>query len=107
MHASGDYLGEVDDRFVAFQRRQLGYAEKALAVQQQREARWEQASPLEREIIAIEDRYRKQYENAVNALDRRDGSRAGKQRFREDVERLRQHYLELRQKEIEALRQRG
>jgi len=107
VHATGNYLGEIDDRFLAFQRRQLGYTEKALTIQEEKEARYRQASPLEREIIAIEERYHKQYEKAVNALDRRDGSRAGKQRFREEVKRLRLHYIELREREIDALRGRG
>jgi hypothetical protein len=107
VHASGNYLGEIDERFLAFQRRQLGYTEKALIVQLEKQRRYEQASPLEREIIAIEERYHKQYERAVNALDRRDGSRAGKQRFREEVERLRKHYMELREREIDTLRGRG
>jgi len=103
VHATGNYLGEIDERFVAFQRRQLGYTEKVLAIQVEKERRYEQASPQEREIIAIEERYRKKYERAVNALDRS----GGKARFREEVERLRQHYLELREGEVEALKSRG
>jgi hypothetical protein len=59
------------------------------------------------EIIAIEDEYRRQYEKAVNALDRGDGTRAGKARFREEVQRLRHYYIELREKEIAALKERG
>ncbi len=107
VHASGDYLGEIDDRFVEFHRRQLGYAEKALAIQEEKAARWEAATPQEREVIAIEERYRKAYERAVNALERRDGSREGQRRFREEVERLRLHYIELREKEIAALKEAG
>jgi hypothetical protein len=107
VHASGDYLGEIDARFVAFQKRQLGYTEKALVIQVEREERLANASPAELEIIAIEDEYRRQYEKAVNALDRGDGTRAGKARFREEVQRLRQHYMELREKEIAALKERG
>jgi TPR repeat protein len=107
VHASGDYLGEIDARFVAFQKRQLGYTEKALVIQIEREERLANASPAELEIIAIEDEYRRHYEKAVNALDRGDGTRAGKARFRGEVQRLRHYYIELREKEIAALKERG
>ncbi|WP_432822638.1 tetratricopeptide repeat protein [Trichloromonas sp.] len=104
VHAGGRYLGEIDERFLAFQQRQLDYAERALAAQLLREERIANASPIELQIIAIEDRHRKEYERAVNALDRRDGSREGMARFRAEVERLRQHSLELREQEIQKLK---
>ena len=103
-YEAGNYLGEIDERFIAFQERQLGYTERVLATQLEREERIAKASPLELQIIAIEDRYRKEYEQAVNALDRHDGSRQGKDRFRVEVERLRLHYQALREGEITALK---
>ena len=104
VYEADDYLGEIDERFIGFQQRQLGYTERALVTQLEREKRIAKASPLELQIIAIEDLYRKQYELAVNALDRRDGSREGKDNFRAEVNRLRLHYLNLREQEIEALK---
>jgi hypothetical protein len=104
VYESADYLGEINERFIAFQQRQLGYTEKALATQIAREERIAGASPLELKIIAIEDRYRKQYEGAVNALDRSVAGREGKALFRKEVERLRLHYQVLREQEIEALK---
>ena len=104
VYEAGNYLGEIDERFIPFQERQLGYTERVLATQLEREERIAKASPLELQIIAIEDRYRKEYEQAVNALDRHDGSRQGKDRFRVEVERLRLHYQALREGEITALK---
>jgi TPR repeat protein len=104
VYASGDYLGEIDERFIPFNQRQLGYVEKGLVTQVAREERVAKASPFELQIIAIEDRYHKQYEQAVNALDRSDGSPEGKARFRAEVNRLRLHYQALRDQEIEALK---
>ena len=104
VYQTGDYLGEIDERFIAFQQRQLGYTERALVTQLKREERIAKASPLELQIIAIEDRYRKEYERAVNALDRGDGSSEGRARFRAEVDRLRLHYQALREEEITALK---
>ncbi len=103
-YQSGQYLGEVDERFIAFQRRRLEYVSKALSLSEDRARRYEQATPLERRIMAIEDRYRLEYRNAVNALDRRDGSQEGMKRFQAEVERLRQLYARQRELEVEKVK---
>ena len=100
VYASGKYLGELDERFIDFQKRQLGYTARALIIQEEKELRYEQASPEEREIIAIEEHYHKLYEKAVNKLDRSDGSSAGQEKFRADVQRLLHKYQVLRDQEI-------
>ncbi len=97
---SGQYLGEVDDRFISFQRRRLEYVSKARQYQEDRSRRYEQATALERQIMEIEDRYRLEYQKAVNGLRRRDGSRAGKKQYRARVEQLRQKYIRQRELEI-------
>jgi len=104
VYASGNYLGEVDDRFIDFHKRRLAYVTEAGKSREERARRYEQASPLERRIMEVEDRYRAEYERAVNGLHRRDGSPEGKARFRAEVERLRLRYNELRNAEIEKLR---
>jgi hypothetical protein len=104
VYEGGNYLGEIDERFVAFQQRQLGYTERALVTQLEREERIANASPLELQVIAIEDCYRKEYERAVNALDRRDGSKEGKARFRVEVDRLSLHYKALREQAVDQLK---
>ena len=103
VYASGQYDGEIDDRFIDFQKRQLGYATRALEVQEEKTRRFQQASPLERRVIEITENYRKQYEQAVNALDRRDGSVGGAKALRAEMQRLRQTYIDLREQEIEKL----
>ena len=102
----GRYLGEIDERFISFQKRQLGYTEQALGVQMVREERIAKASPRELQIIAIANRYREEYERPVNAIDRREGGPAGKARFRAEVERLGLKSLAARDKEIAALKKR-
>jgi TPR repeat protein len=104
VHKDGKFLGEIDDRFIGFQQRQLGYTERALVTQLEREERIANASPLELQVIAIEDCYRKEYERAVNALDRRDGSKEGKARFRVEVDRLSSHYKTLREQEVDQFK---
>lgn len=104
IYASGRYLGDVDDRFINFQRRRLAIVNKAGNAQEERTRKFEQASPLERRVMEIEDSYHKEYERAVNNLDRRDGSPAGKALFRAEVERLRLKYAEQRDAEIEKIR---
>jgi TPR repeat protein len=89
-YESGQYIGDIDDHFITFQRRRLEYVGKALQYQEDRSRRYEQASALERQIMEIEDRYRLKYQKAVNGLNRRDGSQEGKKQYRAQVEQLRQ-----------------
>ena len=102
---SGQYLGEIDDRFIPFNRQQLKYSTKMLKVQIEKERRYAQASPLERKIIAVEEQYNLQYQNAVNSLDRRDGSPEGVKRTRAEIDRLRSNYNRQRDEEIARIRQ--
>ena len=106
-YQSGQYLGEVDDRFITFQRRRLEYVSKALQYQEDRSRRYEQATDLERQIMEIEDRYRLEYEKSINGLNRQDGSREGKKQFRAQVERLRQKYTRQRELEIENIKRKA
>ena len=103
-YQSGQYLGEVDDRFITFQRRRLEYMNKARQYQEDRSRRYEHAAALERQIMEIEDRYRLRYQQAVNGLNRQDGSREGQKQFRAQVERLRQKYIRQRELEIEKIK---
>ena len=103
-HKSGQYIGEVDDRFITFQRSRLEYMNKARQYQEDRSRRYEQATALERQIMEIEDRYRLEYQKAVNGLNRQDGSLEGKKQFRAQVERLRQKYIRQRELEIEKIK---
>jgi TPR repeat protein len=102
---SGLYLGEIDDRFIPFNRQQLKYSKKMLKVQIEKEHRYAQASPLERKIIAVEEQYNLQYQNAVNSLDRRDSSPEGVKRTRAEIDRLRLQYNRQRDEEIARIRQ--
>jgi TPR repeat protein len=106
-YASGQYLGEVDDRFIAFQRRRLEYMGKALQYQEDRSRRYEQASALERQIMEIEDRYRLKYQKAVNGLKRRGGSQEDKKQYRAQAEQLRQKYTRERELEIEKIKRKA
>ena len=103
-YESGQYQGQVDDRFIAFQRSRLGYMNKARQYQEDRSRRYEQATTLERQIMEIEDRYRLEYQKAVNGLNRQDGGQEGKKQFRAQVERLRQKYIRQRELEIEKVK---
>jgi TPR repeat protein len=103
-YESGKYIGEVDDRFITFQRRRLEIASKVLRFKEDRARRYEQATALERQIMEIEDRYRLDYQKAVNGLRRRDGIRAGQKQYRARVEQLRQNYTRQREKEIEKIK---
>jgi TPR repeat protein len=107
VYEGGKFLGEIDERFIAFQERQLGYTERALVTQIEREKRAANASPLELEVIAIEDCYRKEYERVVNSLDRRDGSKEGMARTRAEIDRLRLHYKGLREQEVDRFKARA
>jgi len=97
-------MGEIDERFIPFQRRRLVYVSEALKRENEKARRYEAATPLQRKIIEVEDRYRQQYQDAVNALPRGDGTREGKQRFRDDVNKLRTLYNRLRDTEIARLK---
>jgi TPR repeat protein len=101
---SGQYLGDVDDRFIDFQRSRLKVVKKAIQAKEERDKRWAQADALGRQIMQVEERYRLEYQKAVNSLDRRDGGREGQQRYRERVEQLRQEYILQRESEIEQLK---
>ena len=103
-YESGNYQGEINDRFMPFNRSRLVYAQKALQVENERKRRYEEASPFERRIIAVEDAYRREYESAVNALDRRDGSPEGREKTRLEIQRLRAEYERRRDEEIARLR---
>lgn len=107
LHAyeKGSYLGEIDERFIPFQRRQLKYTTRALETEIEKARRYEEASSDERQIIEIEERYRLEYQKAVNALDRRDGSPAGQERIRAEIERLREKYNRLREEEITRIKE--
>ena len=106
-YESGQYLGEVDDQFIAFQRRRHEIMSKALKYQEERSRRYEQASDLERQIMEIEDRYRLKYQKAVNSLKRRGGSPEEKQQYRAQVEQLRQKYRRQRELEIEKIKRKA
>jgi TPR repeat protein len=101
---SGQFLGEVDERFINFQRRRLEYVTRMQQNKEDRARRYEQATDLERQIMDIEDRYRLAYQKAVNRLDRGDGTRQGKEQYRARREQLRQQYVRQRELEIEKIR---
>ncbi len=100
----GNYTGEIDERFIPFNRQRLVYVSKALESEIEKARRYEAATPLERQIIEVEDRYRQQYQDAVNALPRDDGTRDGKLKFRADVHQLLKQYNQLRDAEIARLK---
>jgi TPR repeat protein len=106
-YESGQYLGDIDDRFILFQRSRLEYMNKARQYQEDRTRRYEQATALERQIMEIEDRYRLKYQKAVNGLNQKNGSREGKKQFRAQVERLRQEYIRQRELEIEKIKRKA
>jgi len=103
-YESGQYLGDVDDQFINFQRSRLKYMNKARQYQEDRSRRYEQATALERQIMEIEDRYRLKYQKAVNGLNRTDGSREGQKQYRAQVERLRQKYIRQQELEVEKIK---
>ena len=104
-YESGNYLGDINARFMPFNRSRLVYARKALHNENERKRRYEEASLLERRIIAVKDAYRREYESAFNALDRRDGSPAGKERTRLEIQRLRAEYACRRDAEIARIKE--
>jgi len=101
---SGQYLSEVNERFITFQRRRLEIVTKVWKAKEDRARRYEQATALERQIMEIEDRYRLEYQKAVNRLNRGDGSREGQKQFRARVEKVRQNYIRQRELEIERIK---
>jgi len=103
-YSSGQYLGEVDEGFITFQRRRLEIVTKVRQAKEDRAHRYKQATALERQIMEIEDRYRLEYQRAVNGLNRQDGSREGQKQFRARVEHLRQKYIRQRELEIERIK---
>jgi TPR repeat protein len=104
IYDSGQYIGDVDDKFINSQRRRLEYVSKARQHQEDIVRRYEQATALERQIMDIEDRYRMEYQKAVNRLKRGDGSREGQKQFRARVEQLHQKYARQRELEIEKIK---
>ncbi len=77
---------------------------KARQHQEDRARRYEQADALERQIMDIEDRYRMEYQKAVNRLNRGDGSPEGRKQFRARVEQLRRQYTRQQELEIEKIK---
>ena len=57
--------------------------------------------------MEIEDRYRLEYQKAVNGLKRRGGSQEDKKQYRAQVERLRQEYSRQRELEIEKIKRKA
>ena len=102
-YESGQYLGEVDEQFIKFQRRRLEYVTRARQYKEDRARRYEQATELERQIMDIEDRYRLKYEKAVNGLNRGDGSPESQKQYRARVEQMRRKYVREREREIEKI----
>ncbi len=102
-YESGQYLSDVDEQFIKFNRRRLEYVTKARQYTEERARRYEQATDLERRIMDIEDRYRRQYERAVNGLKRGDGSPESQRQYRARVEQLRRKYVRERELEIEKI----
>ena len=103
-HAAKDYQGEITSQFIPFNRQRLQYVYRALEIEREKVRRYESASPLERQIIDIEERYRAQYQAAVNALPRGNGTREGNLRFQKEVKSLREKYDRLRDAEIERIK---
>ncbi len=103
-YESGSYLSEINERFIPFQRQQLEYSTRALEIEIEKARRYKEASPLERRIIDIKERYRIEFEKVVNSLDCSDGSRAGQERIRVEIERLRKKYNCLREEAIARIR---
>jgi TPR repeat protein len=97
VYERGDYLGEIDERFIPFQQRQLEVVARALASEEARAERYRQASPLEREVIEIGERWHREYERAVNRLK-------GSARTREAILALRDEYHRRRDAEMAELK---
>ncbi|VAX07288.1 hypothetical protein MNBD_GAMMA26-1118 [hydrothermal vent metagenome] len=106
-YESGKYLGEIDETFMPTQRQQLIYAETALKAEQEKARRYAATSPLERQIIDVEERYRISYMNAANALIRgpqAEATAADRINLRAELHRLLEESHRLRDAEIERLR---
>lgn len=103
-YAANNYLGEINERFIPFNRQRLVYINQALETEKEKNRRYKNASPVERQIIDIEERYRQQYQDAVNAMPRGNGTREGKLQFQNEVKNLREKYNRLRDAEIEKIK---
>ena len=82
----------------------MKYTAKALNAEIEKNQRYAAASPLERQILEIEERYRLEFEKSVNNLDRRDGSPAGQERIRIAFDRLRAKYKRHREEEVARIK---
>jgi TPR repeat protein len=102
-YSANDYLGEVNDQFIPFNRQRLVYVNRALEAEREMVRRYESASPKERQIIEIEERYRQQYQDAVNALPRGNGTQEGKLHFQKEAKKLLEKYNRLRDEEIQKI----
>lgn len=98
-----NYQGEINPRFIPFNRQRLVYINKAVKTEREKARRYESASPLERQIIDIEERYRQQYQDEVNTMPREYGTREGRLQFQKEVKKLLEKYNRLRDAEIEKL----
>lgn len=103
-YAAKNYQGEINERYIPFTRQRLAYVNQALETEREKVHRYESATPLERQIIAIEERYRQQYQDAVNALPRGNGTHEGKLQFQKEVKKLLEKYNQLRDTEIEKIK---
>ena len=103
-YAAKNYQGELNARYIPFTRQRLAYVNQALETEREKVRRYESATPLERQIIAIEERYRHQYQDAVNALPRGNGTREGKLQFQKEVKKLLEKYNQLGDAEIEKIK---
>jgi TPR repeat protein len=105
VYEAGDYLGEINKRFIPFNRQRLVYATKAMNIEIEKARRYEAATPLGRKIIKVEERYSIAYQKAVNALKRNVGGKAGKEKFRAEAAQLREEYYQRRDAEIARIKQ--
>ena len=103
-YESEQYLGDVDERFIQFQRSRLEVVSKIRKFKEDRARRYEQADPLERQIMDIEDRYHQEFQKAVNRIVFPSTRREGIKHYREEVSRLRQEYNRRRDLEIEKVK---
>ena len=103
-YESGKYEGKVDEQFIKTQRRQLEFVTNVLNYNKGKLQRLKKATLLDRQIIEIDNLYRLQYQQAAKALDHGDTSPEGRKRFRAEVNRLRQLYIERREVEIGKLK---
>ena len=101
---SGDYLGEVDERFVKNQRRFLGTARKIQKSLDEKAAHYAAASPLERQILDIKERYRLAYKKEASKLDYSDLTPQGRAAIQKIAKEIRLRYARQRDDEIAELK---